>query len=124
MDWEKPSSQLTEILATAAGSFESVEHRKMFGGLSLFLNGHMLAGVHGSKIVLRLSEDDRASAQTHSGALPFEPAPGRIMKEYAVVPEAVWSDPEALKLWLRLSIGFVGTLPPKEGKPRRPRRGS
>jgi TfoX/Sxy family transcriptional regulator of competence genes len=60
VDWEKPSSELSSILAQAADSFALVERRKMFGGLTLFLNGHMFAGVHGAKIVLRLSETERA----------------------------------------------------------------
>jgi hypothetical protein len=32
MDWEKPSSELSDILASAADSFALVERRKMFGG--------------------------------------------------------------------------------------------
>jgi TfoX/Sxy family transcriptional regulator of competence genes len=122
VDWEKPSVELTGILSRAADSFAFVERRKMFGGLSLFLNGHMLGGVHGAKIVLRLSEKDRADAQARSGALPFEPMPGRVMTEYVVVPQSVWNDPDALEEWLSRSIEFVGGLVPKEPKPRKPRR--
>ncbi|OFW67422.1 MAG: hypothetical protein A2Y74_06285 [Actinobacteria bacterium RBG_13_63_9] len=120
-DWEKPSSELGELLSSAADSFALVERRKMFGGLTLFLNGHMFAGIHGAKIVLRLSAEDRADIQAHSGALPFEPLPGRVMKEYVVVPESVWSHPDALEQWLSRSIGFVGALSPKVPRPRRPR---
>ena len=54
MDWEKASHELEEILGQAAEPFALVEKRKMFGGLCLFLNGYMFAGVHGRKIVLRL----------------------------------------------------------------------
>ena len=32
MDWEKASSELSDILAGAADSFPLVERRKMFGG--------------------------------------------------------------------------------------------
>jgi TfoX/Sxy family transcriptional regulator of competence genes len=121
MDWEKPSAALSEILSSAADSFALVERRKMFGGLTLFLNGNMFAGVHGAKIVLRMSEQDRADAQAGSGALPFEPMPGRVMKEYVVVPESVWSRPDSLEQWISMSIDFVGALPPKVPKPRKPR---
>jgi TfoX/Sxy family transcriptional regulator of competence genes len=124
VDWEKASSELSDILATAADSFALVERRKMFGGLTLFLNGHMFAGIHGAKIVLRLSERDRAEAQARSGALPFEPMPGRVMKEYVVVPESVWRQPDDLEQWLSKSIELVGALPPKEPKPRKPRPNS
>jgi TfoX/Sxy family transcriptional regulator of competence genes len=121
MDWEKPSSELGDLLSRAADPFALVERRKMFGGLTLFLNGHMFAGVHGAKVVLRLSTEDRADIQAHSGALPFEPMPGRVMKEYVVLPESIWSSPDTLEQWLRTSIDYVGALPPKVAKPRRPR---
>jgi TfoX/Sxy family transcriptional regulator of competence genes len=119
VDWEKASAEMGDILGQAAEPFPLVERRKMFGGLSLFVNGHMFAGIHGRKIVLRLSEAERTDAQAEAGALPFEPMPGRVMKEYVVVPETVWSSPEALEEWMRRSIEYVGGLPPKERKPRK-----
>ena len=119
MDWEKPSGELGEILAGAAAGFPFVVRRKMFGGLALFLNGNMLAGVHGKKIVVRLSETDRAAALAQAGFAVFEPAPGRVMAEYVVLPETAWSDPDELDRWLSRAVDFVGALPPKEPKPRR-----
>jgi TfoX/Sxy family transcriptional regulator of competence genes len=120
MEWEKASAALGEILSSAADSFALVERRKMFGGLTLFLNGNMFAGIHGAKIVLRMSEQDRTEAQAGSGAVPFEPMPGRVMKEYVVVPESVWSHPDTLEQWLSKSIDHVGALPPKVPKPGKP----
>ncbi len=88
MDWEKASPELSDLPAQAVEPFALVERRKMFGGLSLFINGHMFAGVYGNNIALKLGEDDGAKAQTEAGAMPFEPMPGRVMKEYVVLPEA------------------------------------
>ncbi len=119
MDWEKASQELNDILAQAAEPFSLVDKRQMFGGLCLFLNGHMFAGVHGHKIVLRLGEADRSWAESEAGALPFEPMPGRVMREYVVVPESVWSDADSFDQWIRQSVEFVGTLPPKAPKPKK-----
>jgi TfoX/Sxy family transcriptional regulator of competence genes len=116
VEWEKASPEMSEILARAAEPFALVERRKMFGGLSLFINGHMFAGVHGSKIVLKLGEDERVRALADAGAMPFEPMPGRVMKEYVVVPEAVWSDPRSLEEWIGRSVEFVAALPPKAAR--------
>lgn len=121
MDWEKASGELSDMLGQAAEPFPLVEKRKMFGGLTLFVNGNMFAGVHGRKIVLRLGEIERAKAQAEACALPFEPMPGRVMKEYVVVPEPVWSNPEALEEWMSRSVEYVGALPPKEAKPKKAR---
>ena len=119
MDWEKASPELGELLAEASAPFSGVERRKMFGGVSLFLNGHMLGGIHGQKIVLRLAEEDRAAAERDAGMVPFEPMPGRSMKEYVVVPETIFRDPDALEEWLHLSVEFASSLPPKEPKPKK-----
>lgn len=121
MDWEKASGELNDVLGQAAEPFPLVERRKMFGGLALFINGHMFAGVHGRKVALRLGEAERVDAQEGAGALPFEPMPGRVMKEYVVVPEPVWSSPEALEEWMRRSVEYVGALPPKKPKPKKAR---
>ncbi len=119
MDWEKASPVLGQLLTEAASPFALVETRKMFGGVSLFINGNMIGGVHGKKIVLRLSEEDRAAAERDADMTPFEPMPGRLMKEYVVVPEAVYRDPAGFEEWLRRSVEFVGSLPPKETKPHK-----
>jgi TfoX/Sxy family transcriptional regulator of competence genes len=90
----------------------------MFGGLTL-LSEHVRR-MHGANRDPAV-EEDRADAQATVGALPFEPMPGRAMKEYVVMPEAVWNDPDALEQWLLRSIEFVGVLPPKEPRPKKPR---
>jgi len=122
MDWEKASPELGELLAEAAAPFTLLEKRKMFGGVSLFLNGNMVGGAHGQKIVLRLAEDDRATAERDAGMTPFEPMPGRLMREYMILPAAALRDPDVLDEWLRRSVEFVGSLPPKEAKPKRARK--
>jgi hypothetical protein len=38
-----------------------------------------------------------------------------------VLPQAEWSDPDALDSWLHRAVTFVGTLPPKEAKPKKSR---
>jgi TfoX/Sxy family transcriptional regulator of competence genes len=121
VEWEKASTELGDLLRQAAEPFAHVETRKMFGGLTLFFNGHMFSGVHGRKIIMRLGEEDRAVTESQSGAVPFEPMPGRVMREYVVVPERVWSKPEVLEDWLHRSIEYVGALPPKEPKPKKAR---
>jgi TfoX/Sxy family transcriptional regulator of competence genes len=45
------------------------------------------------------------------------------MKEYIVVPEPVWSDPDVLEQWLHRSIEFVGAMLPKQPKPKKARKG-
>jgi TfoX/Sxy family transcriptional regulator of competence genes len=63
----------------------------MFGGPAYFVNGNMFAGVLGEQLMVRLDADDRAELlDADPGAVPFEPMPGRPMREYVTLPESIW----------------------------------
>ncbi len=85
--------------------------RKMFGGTGYMLNGNMVAGVNGSRLILRLSAEDGRQALEDSRATPFDmvprPMPGWVMIEGATVTEG------DLESWLLQARAFVETLPPK-----------
>src|SRR5437762_11749019 len=88
----------------------------MFGYPALYLGGNMFAGTFQDKVVARLSEQERAKA-TKAGAKPFEPMPGRPMKEYVVIPPADVAKPAALAQWIERASTYAETLPAKEKKP-------
>ena len=111
----KPSAGTLGAFAGAVGGVSGIEHRVMFGYPSVFLNGNMLACVFQDRIMVRLSERDRAEAMT-SGGKPFEPSPGRAMKEYVELPPAVASDPAALRRWVERGRTYVEGLPKKAKK--------
>ena len=48
------------------------------------------------------------------GLVPFEPIPGRTMKEYIVVPETVYGDRARFKGLVRQSLDYVQALPPRQ----------
>jgi hypothetical protein len=56
------------------------------------------------------------------GAEPFEPMPGRVMSGYAVLPEAMLGEPDAVRAWLERAHDYAATLPAKQPKPPRRRR--
>lgn len=91
-----------------------VQRKPMFGYPALFLRGNMFAGTFGPKIVVRLGEAERAKA-VHAGATPFEPMPGRAMKEYVVLPASAMKG-APLKRWLALALANAETLPAKAAK--------
>ena len=119
MDWEKPSTELSRILDEAAEPFAVIERRKMFGCPAFYINGNMFAGVYGQQLFLRLPPEARATLVTELEAKPFEPMPGRPMKEYVAMPEAIWSDMAAMDEWMRRSVEFVAAMPPKQPKPKK-----
>lgn len=109
----KPSAKTLEAFGHAVEGVAGVEHRTMFGYPSVFLNGNMLACVFQDRIMVRLSEADRVAATSDVGARPFEPSPGRAMKEYVELPARVADDPAALKSWVQRGRTYVQSLPKK-----------
>jgi hypothetical protein len=91
----------------------------MFGYPAAFFQGQMFAGLFQTSMTLRLAEADRARFMTIDGALPFEPMPGRSMREYVVVPSALLAQPSELSAWLDRSLAYAASLPPKEPKQRK-----
>ena len=118
MKWEKCSTDLSDILAAAMATFPA-QKRMMFGCPAYFIDGNMFIGVHQSSIILRLTEADRNSIMRQfDEAAPFEPFPGRLMKEYIAIPAAVYDDPDTLRSWLDKAVKYAAVLPPKTPKPK------
>src|SRR3954468_23665876 len=101
----KPTQATIAAFDDAAGSLAGVERRTMFGYPSVFLNGNMLACVFQDRIMVRLSEADRSAAATIGGR-PFEPSPGRAMKEYVELPASVVAGPKELRAWFARGRDF------------------
>jgi TfoX/Sxy family transcriptional regulator of competence genes len=120
MGWRKSPQPLIDLFERAVPRAGGIERRRMFGYPAAFLAGHLFAGLHQESFILRLSEPDRERARAEHGVRPFEPMPGRRMREYVVLPESLLGRPRALGAWIVRSIGYVRSLPPKtrQGSPR------
>ena len=118
--WQKSPEPLVELFARVqAGLPPDTERRKMFGYPCSFVNGQMFAGLHQTNMVLRLSEGDRAEFLKQDSAKIFEPLPGRIMKEYVVVPPRLKDDEATLLKWSVKAFSYAKSLGPKVKKKKR-----
>jgi TfoX/Sxy family transcriptional regulator of competence genes len=116
----KPAPEaVVSLFQAAVAGLPDVELRKMFGYPCVFVNGQMLTGVFGDRIMLRLSETDRARFLELPGAKAFEPMPGRPMREYVELPTHTMNSPVQIKRWIERGYEYVGTLPPKAKKGRK-----
>ncbi len=104
------------LFQAAVEGLPEVEQRKMFGYPCAFVHGQMLIGVFQDRIMLRLSETDRAKFLEQPGAKPFEPMPGRPMREYVELPPDVMKSPAAVRRWIKRGLAYVETLLPKARK--------
>ncbi len=121
MAWKRAPIELIEFIDSAMAPFEC-QQKKMFGYPAYFVNGNMLAGLFEDKIIVQLSAEDRELILSGSEeAIPFEPMPGRPMKEYVVLLEPVFRDPKRMHKWLGRSFQYTSSLQSKEprGKGKR-----
>ena len=121
--WDKPNERLVKLLDEIVAGLEfdaPVDYRPMFGCPAYFTGGNLFAGVWQETMMLRLSEEERAEV-TAAGGRPFEPMPGRAMKEYVALPRSMVADPAEAARWVRKAAAYAASLPPKEKKPRKSR---
>jgi TfoX/Sxy family transcriptional regulator of competence genes len=117
MEWQKAPEELVQFLAEKMKNV-NCDFRKMFGYPAYFVNGNMFAGIHGSKLFVRLSEEDvKRILKANSDVSLFEPMPGRPMKGYVVLPQSMYSKDATFDEWLEKSFKYVSGLPPKKKKP-------
>jgi TfoX/Sxy family transcriptional regulator of competence genes len=113
MQMPKPSAGAVKLFEGLAERAPGSTVRKMFGQPAAFVHGNLCLGVFGDDVFLRLSESDREAAAKVAGVRPFEPMPGRPMREYRVFPAAVLRDPKRSADWLRRAIAYCEAMPPK-----------
>lgn len=115
--WNRSSPTLIQKFLTFMENYPNIENKKMFGYPCCFLNGNMFTGLHEENWIIRLSESDREEITKNYNTSPFEPMPGRVMKEYVILPSSILADFKIFQEWMKRSIHFVSSLPPKEKKP-------
>jgi len=122
--WKPAPREAAAAFETVTSGLPGAEPRKMFGYSCVFAKGNMFAGLHEAGMVLRLSDEQRTEFLRLKGAKQFEPMPGRVMREYVVVPKVLLNAPEQLRPWVEKSLAFVSSLPAKPKKRSGDGRGS
>jgi TfoX/Sxy family transcriptional regulator of competence genes len=106
---EDLANRLRELLADQ----EAVTEKKMFGGLAFLLHGNMsVSASRNGGLLVRIdpAETDAALARPHVELMAMG---GRTMDGWiTVAPEGLKTKRE-LAGWVKRSVAFVKTLPPK-----------
>lgn len=104
------------------GAHRGFSEKVMFGGICFLLNGHMTAGIVGSRLMLRVGPDgyQAALARPHVSEMDFT---GRPLRGMIYVDPPGIAGRAALDRWLLQAVDFVESQPPKRGGPKpRPAR--
>lgn len=88
-----------------------VTERRMFGGLTFLVGGHMCCGVHDDELILRLGPEgaDKALASPHARPMDFT---GRPLAGFVTVRRDGLTGP-ALERWVDHALAWAESLPPK-----------
>src|SRR5690242_14937439 len=113
--FDKSPPELVARFAELAEQIPDATRKQMFGYPTLTLGGNMFMGLHQDAFILRLAEPDRTEFIDRYQGGPFEPMPGRPMREYVVVPPSLLNDPH-LDSWITKSAGYARQLPTKKPK--------
>ena len=104
---EKLAARVRALLADR----KDVGERKMFGGLTFMVSGHMCCGVNGDELIVRLDPDDEddALAKPHARPMDFT---GRPMHGFVTVrPKGLKG--AQLNRWVQEAVTRAESLPPK-----------
>ena len=116
MAWEKANIKLIRLLEDEMLKYQC-DRKAMFGSPTFFINNNMFAGVHQDTVIIRLSETDRKEIfPLYDDVKPFVPMAGRVMKEYAALPENICGNAGIFQEWLNRSYRYAASLPLKEKK--------
>lgn len=109
--WTKAPPELIELFESILPGPPATK-RQMFGYPAAFVNGNMFAGLFQDRMMVRLPEGERAKLN----AKPFEPMPGRPMKEYVEAAAATLASKPKVKALVKKAFEYGSSLPEKKGK--------
>lgn len=114
MAWIKIPKEHHPLFRAALPKDPRVTTINMFGGIAAMVNGHMAGGLFGRSAVVRLGAPELAAALALDGAVPFDPmGRGAVMRDMALLPDAVMDDQAELRSWLARAIAHTATMPAK-----------
>ena len=118
--FRKSPPALVERFRQALASYPEAQVRVVFGCPCAFIRGNMVTGLFGDEWFIRLSPEQRPGLLKLKGAHPFEPMPGRPMREHVVLPAGIVGSPAKLRAYVEKAVVHGRSLPPRAPKARRP----
>lgn len=114
---EHNPKELQVILEAASPPELELGFRPMFGGIFGYAAGQAFASLSNVGLALKMIGPDHAALSAVPDVKPLRYEPGDPpSKTYLLLPEAILSDPDTLRLWIARS---AAGLKPKTKKPRK-----
>ncbi len=109
------NTTLEEKIDAAAGRWQDLGKKKMFGGICYLLKGNMCFGIWKDFLIVRMDKEQGERSLREKNVQPFD-ITGKPMAGWVMVNEAGWKNKAGLEKWLTIGREFARTLPEKKGK--------
>ncbi len=104
---------LAARIRTLLGGRADLTEKKMFGGLAFLIGGNMAVAASGQGgLLVRADPGTSDDLLTSKGVRPMEMR-GRQMQGWLRVDDDAVRTKRQLERWVRVGVGYAGTLPPK-----------
>ncbi|MDH5677137.1 MAG: TfoX/Sxy family protein [Nitrospinota bacterium] len=104
--------KLAEKVRTALLGLKGMQEKKMFGGLCFLLDGNMVAGVAGERLMVRVGVENHQRAMKQKHAMPMD-FTGKPMRGMIFVAAEGTRRGDTLAKWLKMGLDHARTLPKK-----------
>jgi TfoX/Sxy family transcriptional regulator of competence genes len=104
------NEELAEPVRETLADRTDVAEKRMFGGLTFMVAGHMCCGVLKNDLIVRIEPSDFETLVAQLHVRPFD-FTGRPMQNMVYVEVAALSDPVALRTWVQRGTEYVAVHP-------------
>lgn len=106
------AERIREVLQDERG----ITEKKMFGGIGFLAGDHMVCGVLGDELIVRVGPGAHAKDLKAPHTRPFD-FTGRPMAGWLMVAAGGHESDEGLTRWVEKGLAHARSLPPKGEKP-------
>jgi TfoX/Sxy family transcriptional regulator of competence genes len=109
------NTTLEDKIEDIVQQWESIEKKKMFGGICYLINGNMCFGVWKDYLIVRMAPELAAKKLNNDHVREFD-ITGKPMKGWVMVEKGSWKKRDELVIWLDIGKSFALALPKKSPK--------
>ena len=109
------STTLEDKIEDIVHSWDSLEKKKMFGGICYLINGNICFGVWKDCLIVRMALELAAEKLNNDHVREFD-ITGKPMKGWLMVEKGSWTKRSELAIWLDIGRSFALSLPKKSPK--------
>jgi TfoX/Sxy family transcriptional regulator of competence genes len=106
------STTLEDKIEEIVHQGDSIERKKMFGGICYLINGNMSFGIWKDYLIVRMGPDLAAEKLKQGHVRQFD-ITGKPMKGWVMIEKGSWNKRDELTRWLDIGRSFALSLPKK-----------